>query len=64
MLERKEYQRLTIDLEQNLVEKLNDTAKTFGVPRVQVIRACLEAELPRLIERERKRRKRKDTSKS
>ena len=64
MLERKEYQRLTIDLEQKLVEKLTDTAKTFGVTRVQVIRTCLEAELPRLINREKKRRKRKDTSRS
>lgn len=62
MLKKKEYQRLTIDLENKMVEKLTDAAKLFQVPRVHVIRACIEAELPLLIDRERKRQKRLDTA--
>lgn len=58
MLDRKQYQRLTVELEKSTVEKLNAAAKEFKVTRVKIIRACIEAELPRLIDRERKRMKR------
>lgn len=56
MLESKKYQTTTIDLEEKMMEKLTETSKRFGVPKVRIIRLCIENELPRLIERETKRR--------
>lgn len=58
MLEPKKYKTTTIDLEEKLMDKLDDTAKRFGVPKIRIIRACIENELPRLIDRETKRKKR------
>ena len=38
------------------MDKLDETARRFGVPKIQIIRTCIENELPRLIDRESKRR--------
>lgn len=58
MLEPTKYKTTTIDLEEKLMDKLDDTAKRFGVTKIRIIRACIENELPRLIDREAKRKKR------
>ena len=62
MLEPNKYKTTTIDLDEKLMDKLDDTAKRFGVTKIKIIRACIENELPRLIEREAKRRKRQTRS--
>ena len=58
MLGPTKYKSTTIDLDEKLMDKLDDTAKRFGVTKIKIIRACIENELPRLIDREAKRRKR------
>ena len=52
---KKKYIGTTIELEDKMMEKLNDAAERFGVPKIRIIRACIENELPRLIDRENKR---------
>ena len=58
MLERKKYKTTSIDLEEKVMDRLDDAAKRFGVTKIQIIRLCIENELPRLIDREAKRIKR------
>ena len=58
MLEPKRYKTTTIDIEERWMNKLDDAAQRFGVTKIQVIRTCIENELPRLIDRESKRKKR------
>ena len=62
MLEAKRYKTTTIDLDEKMMDRLDDTAKRFGVPKIRIIRACIENELPRLIDRETKRRQRQTRS--
>ena len=58
MLEPTKYKTTTIDLEEKWMDRLDAAAKRFGVTKIRIIRTCIENELPRLIERESKRRKR------
>ena len=59
MLEPTKYKTTTIDLEEKWMDRLDAAAKRFGVPKIRIIRLCIENELPRLIDREAKRKKRK-----
>ena len=52
------YKSTTIDLEENMMDKLDKASKDLGVPKVRIIRLCIENELPKLISRETKRIKR------
>ena len=42
------------------MDKLRDVTKMLGVTQIQVIRYCLEKELPRLVEAKKKSDKRTD----
>ena len=59
MLEPTKYKTTTIDLEEKWMDRLDAASKRFGVPKIRIIRLCIENELPRLIDREAKRKKRK-----
>ena len=52
--------RLSVDIFSSFTEKdaekINDAAKRLGVSRSELIRVCVLNELPKLIERETKRR--------
>ena len=52
------YTKLNVEIEDKWKDKLKDTARRFQVPMSRIVRMCIEAELPRLIDRETKRTKR------
>ena len=53
-----EYKKLNVEVSEKTKDKLKDTSKRFGVTMSRLVRLCIDAELPRLIDRETKRRKR------
>ena len=57
------YISTTIQLDEKMWDRLNDAAEKFGVTKIRLIRLCLDAELPRIIDRESKRTRRRTTEK-
>ena len=46
----------TLSMTEKMAEEVQEVADTFEVSFADVVRACIEADLPKLKERERKRR--------
>lgn len=59
MLKKKEWVTTSIVIEKKQMDKITEAAKLFDVPKIQIIRECFRAELPRMIDRERKRQSRR-----
>ena len=49
----------TVSFDQELYDKIRDTAKRFNVSFGAIVRECCENDLPKLIDRENKRTKRR-----
>ncbi len=62
LLKKKKWVTTSIVIEQNQMDKITEAAELFDVPKIKIIRECFRAELPRMIDRERKRQRRTDKS--
>lgn len=55
MRERNDSQ-FTMYISENLHEKLREVSKRFRVPMTEIVRECITNDLPKLIDRENKRK--------
>lgn len=58
MLIKKYTVSITFTATEKMSDELDDAAKEFDVSRSDIIRACIHNDLPKLKDRERKRKKR------
>ena len=50
------YTRMTFEIEENWKEKLKRTSEEYHVSMSELVRMCVASELPRILDREKKRR--------